>query len=86
MLNNFGAMIGEKFDTFASILINTFMHPKEQIEAIANTLLPSFIPKNKTETSFFFHFTLPPDSSYKVSFEKDSQSNWQYKGFEVAER
>jgi hypothetical protein len=62
------------------------MHPKEQIEAIANTLLPSFIPKDKQETSFFFHFTLPPDASYKVFFEKDGKSNWQYKGFEPSER
>lgn len=62
------------------------MHPKEQIEAIANTLLPSFIPKDNTESSLFFHFTLPPDSSYKVFFEKDVKSTWQYKGFEPAVR
>jgi len=62
------------------------MHAKEKIEAIANTLLPSFIPKNKEETTLCFHFTLPPDSSYKVFFEKDNKANWQYKGFEEAVR
>ncbi|MGY0038780.1 hypothetical protein [Pedobacter sp. NJ-S-72] len=46
------------------------MQPKEQIEAIANTLLPSFIPKDNQETKLSFHFTLPPNNSYKVFFEK----------------
>lgn len=59
---------------------------KEKIEAIANTLLPSFIPKNKEEKVLCFHFTLPPDSSYKVFFEKDNKANWQFKGFEEVAR
>jgi hypothetical protein len=62
------------------------MHPKEQIEAIANTLLPSFIPKDAKETTLSFHFTLPPDSSYKVYFERDGSSKWQFKSFETAVR
>lgn len=62
------------------------MHPKEQIEAIANTLLPSFIPKDEKETQLSFHFTLPPDSSYKVFFEKDARSKWQFLNYETAVR
>ena len=62
------------------------MHPKEQIEAIANTLLPSFIPKDEKETTLSFHFTLPPDSSYKVSFEKVADAKWQFKSYDKAVR
>jgi len=62
------------------------MHPKEQIEAIANTLLPSFIPKDEKETVLSFHFTLPPDNSYKVLFEKDAKAKWQFKSYEPAVR
>lgn len=62
------------------------MDSKEKIEAIANTLLPSFIPKDKEETELTFHFTLPPNSSYKVSFRKDSKANWQYQGFEAVDK
>jgi len=60
------------------------MQLKDQIEAIANTLLPSFIPKDVKETTLSFHFTLPPDSSYKVFFEKDAKAKWQYLRFEEA--
>ncbi|MBB5623930.1 hypothetical protein HDE69_005019 [Pedobacter cryoconitis] len=62
------------------------MQPKEQIEAIANTLLPSFIPKDNQETTLSFHFTLPPDNSYKVFFEKDAKAKWQFIRYEQAER
>lgn len=62
------------------------MQLKDQIEAIATTLLPGFVPKDEKETSLYFHFTLPPDSSYKVFFEKDAKSNWQFIRYEKAER
>jgi hypothetical protein len=62
------------------------MQLKDQIEAIANTLLPSFIPKDPTETSLSFHFTLPPDSSYKVFFEKDAKAKWKFQRYEEAVR
>ena len=63
-----------------------YMQLKDQIEAIANTLLPSFLPKDPEEKSLSFHFTLPPDSSYKVYFEKDAKSKWQFIRFEEASR
>ncbi len=62
------------------------MQLKDQIEAIANTLLPSFIPKDAKETSLSFHFTLQPDSSYKVFFEKDAKAKWQFISYEEARR
>jgi hypothetical protein len=62
------------------------MQLREQIEAIANTLLPGFIPKDKNETTLSFHFTLPPDSSYKVFFEKDAKAKWQFLRYEEAVR
>ena len=62
------------------------MQLNDQIEAIANTLLPSFVPKNAGETVLSFHFTLPPDSSYKVFFEKDAKAKWQFIRYEEAER
>lgn len=62
------------------------MQPKEQIEAIANTLLPSFIPKDNQETTLSFHFTLPPDNNYKVFFEKDARAKWQFIRYEEAQR
>lgn len=62
------------------------MQQKDQIEAIANTLLSSFIPKDLSEKSLSFHFTLPPDSSYKVFFEKDAQAKWQFVRYEEAVR
>lgn len=86
MLNNFDAIPGKRIDTFVPVSNKKVMHPKEYIEAIANTLLPSFIPKDEKETKLSFHFTLPPDSSYKVFFEKDAQAKWQFISFEIALR
>ncbi|WP_442589036.1 hypothetical protein ACSBL2_23725 [Pedobacter sp. AW31-3R] len=60
------------------------MEIKQKIEAIANTLLPSFIPKDKEQKELYFHFTLPPNSSYKVFFRKDAKGIWQFIGFEEA--
>jgi len=59
---------------------------EDQIKAIANTLLPSFIPKDSKEVNLSFHFTLPPDSSYKVFFERDAKAKWQFIRFEEAVR
>jgi hypothetical protein len=61
------------------------MHSKEQIKNIADTLLPSFIPKDPAETELVFHFTLPPNQSYKVSYKKKN-ANWQFIGYEEDER
>lgn len=57
-------------------------HSKEQIEATANAIKTHFIPKDVTEKTFSFHFTIPPSSNYKVSFEKDEKGNWNLKSYE----
>ena len=62
------------------------IHTKEQIEATANAIKDHFIPKNTDEKSFSFHFTIPPSSNYKVSYEKDTKGNWNFIGFEVDEQ
>ncbi|MGV3546455.1 MAG: hypothetical protein ACO1N4_05285 [Pedobacter sp.] len=60
-------------------------HSKEQIEATANSIVNHFIPKNQEETTLSFHFTIPPSSNYKVSYEKDSKGNWNFVCYEADE-
>jgi hypothetical protein len=61
------------------------MHTKEQIQNIAETLLPAFIPKDAAETVLTFHFTLPPNQSFKVFFEKKN-ATWTFIKYEEDER
>jgi hypothetical protein len=61
------------------------MHSQEQIKNIADTLLPNFIPKDPTATELIFHFTLPPNQSYKVSYQKKN-STWAFISYEEDER
>lgn len=61
------------------------MQSKEQVENIANVLLPGFIPKDKTATELSFHFTIPPNESFKVWYEKKG-TEWQFVKYEEAER
>ncbi len=58
------------------------MLKEEQIKLIAGTLLPGFIPKDNTETELSFHFTVPPNQSYKVWYSRNNQSNWDFKKYE----
>ncbi|TCC94346.1 hypothetical protein EZ428_06135 [Pedobacter frigiditerrae] len=60
-------------------------HSKELIEATANAIKDHFIPKNADEKSFSFHFTIPPSSNYKVSYEKDAKGKWSFVAFEADE-
>ena len=46
------------------------MHSVQQIQLIADTLLPTFIPKDQNQTSLSFHFTIAPGKTYKVNYEK----------------
>jgi hypothetical protein len=61
------------------------MHLESQIKLIADTLLPGFIPKNATEKELSFHFTIPPNKSYKVWYQKNTKNEWVFTGFEPAE-
>jgi hypothetical protein len=58
----------------------------QQIQIIADTLLPSFIPKDTDIEELTFHFTLPPDNSYKVWYKKTEKSKWEFVRFEEDER
>ena len=42
----------------------------KQIKKIAESLLPTFAPKDETETELSFNFTLSSNQTYKVWFEK----------------
>jgi hypothetical protein len=55
------------------------------IEATANAIKDHFIPKNKDEESFSFHFTIPPSSNYKANYKKDAKGNWILIGCESVE-
>lgn len=60
-------------------------HSKELIEATANAIKAHFIPKNPAEKQFSFHFTIPPASNYKASYEQDAKGNWNFVGYEIDE-
>ena len=61
------------------------MQSKDQVEKIAHALLPGFIPKDKSANELTFHFTIPPNDSFKVWFEKKG-ADWQFIKYEEAER
>lgn len=50
----------------------------QQVQLIAESLLPSFIPKNPEENSLQFHFTAE-GSHWQVEFIREAK-NWKFKG------
>jgi hypothetical protein len=66
--------------------IPLIMQAKDQVEKIANLLLPTFIPKDTTVNELTFHFTLPPNTNYKVWYEKTDSSDWKFLKFEEVDR
>lgn len=61
------------------------MHPSTQIQLIADTLLPGFIPKDPEAVQLEFHFTIPPNHHYKVRYEKQAGKGWVFVYSEKAE-
>ena len=55
----------------------------EQVELIANSLLPSFIPKEADSTSVTFHFTTN-NTNYRVQYEK-KEADWKFIKYEEVE-
>ncbi|MBE9599690.1 hypothetical protein [Pedobacter sp. MC2016-24] len=51
---------------------------EDKIQLIANTLLSSFLPKDPEQKSLSFHFTLPPNQSYKVYYEQAANGEWTF--------
>ena len=55
------------------------------IELIAAQLLPQFIPKDETETSLSFQFTIAPNTTYRVNYGKKvikGKAFWELVGYE----
>ncbi len=53
----------------------------EQIELIANSLLPGFIPKDAEENNLSFNFTLATGKTYHVNFKRNTsnkKSEWEF--------
>lgn len=61
------------------------MYAEAQIKLIADTLLPGFIPKNSEEKELTFHFTIPPNKSYKVYYQRNIKNEWDFIRFEPVE-
>lgn len=61
------------------------MHSEEQIKLIADTLLSGFIPKDAQVQEFSFHFTIPPNKSYKVWYKKNTKGEWSFAAFKQDE-
>ncbi|PST84004.1 hypothetical protein C7T94_04505 [Pedobacter yulinensis] len=59
---------------------------KEHVEAVAQTIMSGFIPKDPEATSFSFHFTLPPDSHYQASYLLNEKREWQLSSVVPVER
>lgn len=61
-------------------------YPESHIQMVADTLLPGFLPKDPNETILVFHFTLPPNESYKVEYLKSAKNVWEFSKSEKVSR
>lgn len=61
------------------------MHSEEHVKNVADALLGSFLPKDQTKTELTFHFTLPPNQSYKVWYKKTG-ADWAFIKYEEDKR
>ena len=55
----------------------------DQVELLANSLLPTFAPKEKGQTSLSFHFTTN-NTNYRVEYEM-KDSSWKFIKYEEVE-
>lgn len=53
---------------------------------VADTLMPGFVPQDPNETTLIFHFTLPPDESYRVEYLKSAKNVWEFSKAEKVAR
>ncbi|MDR6786259.1 hypothetical protein ABIE26_004978 [Pedobacter africanus] len=58
------------------------MYSETQIKSIADMLLPGFIPKDGQLKEFSFHFTIPPNHTYKVNYKKNHTDKWELNSYE----
>lgn len=59
-------------------------HTPEQINYVADTLMPNFIPKDETVIDLSFAFTLD-GVNYEVTYQKNTQGDWQFMSQRKAE-
>lgn len=52
-------------------------HTSEQINFVADTLMPGFIPKDSTVSELSFAFTLD-GVNYEVIYQKSKKGEWQF--------
>ena len=52
-------------------------HSPDQINYVADTLMPNFIPKDNAITDLSFAFTLD-GVNYEVVYQKDTKGDWQF--------
>jgi hypothetical protein len=52
-------------------------HTTEQIQYVADTIMPGFIPKDVTSRELSFAFTMD-GVNYEVVYQKDKQGKWQF--------
>lgn len=50
-------------------------HTQDQINYVADTLMPNFIPKDEAITDLSFAFTLD-GVNYEVIYQKNAQGKW----------
>jgi len=58
-------------------------HTPEQIQFIADSLMPGFVPKDESESTLTFAFTADT-TNYEVIYKKDSDSKWQFVSYKKA--
>jgi hypothetical protein len=59
-------------------------HTPEQIQYVADTIMPGFIPRDVTASELNFAFTMD-GVNYEVVYQKDKQGNWQFSSHRKAD-
>jgi hypothetical protein len=57
----------------------------DHITFLADQLLPQFIPKDATQTTLTFQFTMVPNTTYRVNYTKKQEKGktvWTLTGYE----
>ncbi|MGV8879772.1 MAG: hypothetical protein ACOH2A_12150 [Sphingobacteriaceae bacterium] len=65
------------------------MSKTDPVALISDQLLPQFIPKDKSLDSFSFSFTIAPDQTYLVCYEKniiEGKDIWKLTHYETVKK
>ena len=58
-------------------------HTPEQVQFIADSIMPEFVPKDQSVSDLTFAFTAD-STNYEVIYKKDSDAKWQFVSFKKA--